>query len=532
MRAPLPSVRTALFAATLCVLAAAVPGGAAAQQLAPYGPAVMARFPDPPRVPDTPGLQPGRDRWTDNDEMAAALRALAGPGVRLLELGRTEGGHPLQALHFSRAAGRPVALLIGQQHGNEPAGGEAMLAIARQLADARSPLAAVLDRLDVVVMPRANPDGVALVRRTNAAGLDLNRDHLLLRTAEAQALADLARELRPVLVIDAHEHIALGRYMNKFGGIKGHDLLVQYATVPNMPAALTQMAETAFRLPLLAALDREGITHEWYYTNPTDPSELRLTMGGIRADLARNASGLRHAVSFLLESRGFDLHRLHAARRVHTHVVAVTSLLQSAAAMGDALRARRDAIDAEVAAMACRGEVVIDAAPTRERREIVLLDADTGADRRVPVEWDSALAIQPRLMRARPCGYLLAPDAADAAARLRRIGLEVHTLPAGFALAVERYRETSRGEGERQDTLGRVRDARAVLRVTVALEAQTLEAPAGSFYVPLDQPLAHLAVAALEPDTQDSWFANHLLARLDAVQRVMKPVERAEPKRP
>jgi hypothetical protein len=37
----------------------------------------------------------------------------------------------------------------------------------------------------------------------------------------------------------------------------------------------------------------------------------------------------------------------------------------------------------------------------------------------------------------------------------------------------------------------------------------------------LDQPLAHLATAALEPDTAGSWYAHRLLPRLDAVQRVM-----------
>ena len=47
--------------------------------------------------------------------------------------------------------------------------------------------------------------------------------------------------------------------------------------------------------------------------------------------------------------------------------------------------------------------------------------------------------------------------------------------------------------------------------------------PAGSFYVPLNQPRANLAVAALEPDTQNSFFANHLIEELDSVARIMAP---------
>ena len=49
--------------------------------------------------------------------------------------------------------------LIGQQHGNEPAGGEAMLALAAALSSGE--LAPLLDRLSVVIVPRSNPDGAA-----------------------------------------------------------------------------------------------------------------------------------------------------------------------------------------------------------------------------------------------------------------------------------------------------------------------------------------------------------------------------------
>lgn len=507
------------------LLALGTLAAASAQPAPPYGPAVADRFPPPAVRYDVPGLQPGRPDWTHNDELASALRALAGRGAAtLVEAGRTETGQPLLALHFSRGAGRPVALLLGQQHGNEPAGAEALLAVAQRLADARDPLAAVLERIDVLVLPRANPDGAALNRRTNAAGLDINRDHLLLRTREAEAVTALVRQWRPVLVVDAHEHIALGRYMPKFGAIKAHDLLIQYATTPNLPPALTEVAEAGFRQPLLQALARAGLTSEWYYTTPTNPEDRLLTMGGLQADLARNAGGLRHAISFLLESRGFDLHRLHAERRVHSHVVAVTSLLTSAAAQADVLRALRDRINAEVAALACRGELVLDAAPRREPRTMTMLDPETGADKPVAVEWASALQIEPRLVRMRPCGYWLAPEAGAVAERLGRLGLVVQRLPAAQVLRVERYRVLAQGEGERRDTLGRVADPTTVRRVQVALEPATLDAPAGSFLVMLDQPLAHLATAALEPDTAGSWYAHQLVADLAQLARVLEPV--------
>jgi len=39
--------------------------------------------------------------------------------------------------------------------------------------------------------------------------------------------------------------------------------------------------------------------------------------------------------------------------------------------------------------------------------------------------------------------------------------------------------------------------------------------------VPLNQSLANVAIAALEPDTQSSFFANHIIAGLNDVARSM-----------
>ena len=54
-----------------------------------------------------------------------------------------------------------------------------------------------------------------------------------------------------------------------------------------------------------------------------------------------------------------------------------------------------------------------------------------------------------------------------------------------------------------------------------APRTRTIDVPAGSYYVPLNQPLANLAVAALEPDTQSSYFANRLIHQLGDTARVM-----------
>ncbi|HEV8311520.1 MAG TPA: M14 family metallopeptidase [Burkholderiaceae bacterium] len=500
----------------------------------PYSEAVAARFPDPAVSYDTPGLQPMHDAFTSNAELSSALHRLAATSsprmtIALLPLGASQRGVPLEALVFTREpdgspaalarSGRPTVLLVGQQHGDEPAGSEALLVIAQHIGD--GPLASLLDRINVIVLPRANPDGADAKTRVSANGIDINRDHLLLRTPEAQAQAKLVREYRPQVVVDAHEYTANGRFAQKFGGVPRFDAMAQYATTANLPPELTRLSEEAFRRPMLKSLADEGLTVEWYHTTSTDLADKKVSMGGVQPDTARNVQGLKNAISLLIETRGIGIGRLHLKRRVHTQVVAASSVLRSAARQADALLAARRSADAEVAAQACRGEAIVEAGATSEQRDLVVLDPVSGADKSLPLVWDSSLTLRVLKSRPRPCGYWLGADAEDAVRTLRELGVNVQRLGAAQTLSAERWRETARSEGARQDVRGTIADAGgAVIRVQVALAPQPLAAPPSSYYVSLEQPLANLAIAALEPDTQNSFFANRLLRSLDDAARV------------
>jgi hypothetical protein len=324
-----------------------------------------------------------------------------------------------------------------------------------------------------------------------------------------------------VVVVDAHEHTVLGRYLEKFRAVQRHDMLLQYAMTPNLPPALARASEMWFREPLLRALARESLTSEWYYTNPTTPGNRRISMGGVMPDTGRNVNGLKNTVSILLESRGVGIGHLHFTRRVHSHVVALRSVLASAARHADGLLELQRTADAEVVASACRGDAVLLAAQTPERRQLLFIDPASGADKAIDVEWFSSLELRTLLQRPRPCGYWLAADAMDAVRRLEALGVAVQRLAGPTLLLAEAYREASLADGRRDDVRGSIDDPAAIAKVQVTLEAQAhFVAPAGSFYVPLNQPMANLVLAALEPDTQNSYFANRLLSRLDQVMRV------------
>ncbi len=498
----------------------------------PYSAAVAARFPDPPVDYATPAFQDARTGFTTNAEVQTLLRSLATPGeaagqpsVTVLSLGSSQNGVPIEALLFSRVgdlaqrAARPTVLLVGQQHGDEPAGSEALLVIAQELA--RGPLIRLLDRINVIVLPRANPDGAQDGRRVTASGIDANRDHLLLRTPEAQAQAQLVREYQPMVVIDAHEYTVVGRYLEKFGTVQRFDALVQYAMTANLPPFISKAAEEWFREPLLAGLKEQGLTAEWYYTTSTDLQDKKISMGGTQPDTGRNVNGLKNAVSILIETRGVGIGRLHLKRRVHTHVTAMRSVLQSAHARAPDLLKLRQFVDNDVSLQACRGEVVVEAAPTPTEYTLLMLDPVSGADKPLAVAWDSALELRPLKTRARPCGYWLAADQQDAVARLRSLGVQVRRITENGVARGETYTETAREEGARLDVRGTIADAAPLLRLQVQLVPALIDVPVGSFYVPLDQPLANLVVAALEPDTQNSYVANRIVRDLAAQVRVL-----------
>ncbi|WP_418134668.1 M14 family metallopeptidase [Acidovorax carolinensis] len=533
--APLGQVRENVVVTPLQSSAPAPAAADSAASVAPYGPAVAARFAEPPTQYSTPGLGPERRSFTTNAELGQWLRNMASAAPRgpttasVLSLGASQQGEPILGLLLTRAKGtdlasletngRSTVVLIGQQHGDEPASSEALLVIARELAQGL--LEPLLDRINVVVIPRANPDGAASGNRTTASGVDMNRDHLLLQTPEAQALARVVRDYRPIVVLDAHEFTVVGRYLQKFNAIQRYDALLQYTTTANYPEFLTKASQEWFHQPMLGALQSQGLTSDWYYTTSTQPDDRRISMGGAQPDTGRNVNGLKNSVSLLVETRGVGLGRMHLQRRVHTQVTAITSALRSAAERATNLEQVRSFVARDTASQACKGQVVIEAQATPTQRELTMLDPETGADRILKVDWNSSLTLQPVKTRARPCGYWLAASATTAVERLQLLGVQVLRIAENGGVLADTYNETARETTERADVRGTVAGSAGTIRIQVTPVRRAIDVPAGSFYVPLNQGLANLAVAALEPDTQSSYFANRLIGDLASTARVM-----------
>jgi hypothetical protein len=506
-------------------------------------PAVAARFPEPAVSFATPAFEPGRTTFTSNDELGAILHGLARGAaigehtseVGVIPLGVSQLGAPIEAIAFTRPAPpgavagtsiapasaprRPTVVILAAQHGDEPAGTEALIVVAQELAGGR--LAGVLDRVDVVLVPRANPDAANAFARAAADGTDINRDHLLLRTPEARALTKLVAEIAPAVVLDLHEYPVGGAFTTKFAAVQRFDALLQYATTANMAPFVTRAAEEWFRQPLVASLKGAGLSSDWYATTSNDPADRTFAMGGVGPQIGRNAYGLRNAVSLLVESRGGGLGRTDLKRRVQTQVVATTSVLTSAAGHAADLVKLRQFVDRETASLACKGEVVVDATTTPSEYAYSMIDSPSGEIRRLTVAWESALQLRVLKSRPRPCGYWLAAAETEAVQRLRLLGIDVQQLDELGEVRGETYRENAR------ETIGGASPASAAANAgaTTRLRVQTLPAlldvAAGGYYVSLEQPLANLAVAVLEPEAPSSFAANGVIASVGGEARIL-----------
>jgi hypothetical protein len=486
--------------------APATPAPAPAPVPAPAAAGLASRFPEPAVSYRTPAFLPGRSALTSAAEAQRLLQGLArdhGTVVRLVKLGEGAAGLPIEALLFSRSAqatpeslrasGRATVVLHGPQRAEAPAATEALLVLAQELAQGR--LQAVLDKVNVIVWAQVPAAG------TSAAG-----DHLLLKTPQAEALARLVREYQPQVLVEVGEYLPSSEFSLRFAAVERHDAMLQYAATGNLAPFITKAAEEWFRQPMAAALQQQGLSAEWHYEVAPEGVDRRLVMGSPRADNSRNVQGLKNVVSLAVESRGeASGGRVHLKRRVHTLVTALGAVLQGASDRGADLLKIRQYVDAEVSAQACKGTVVVEAELSPGEHRLLMLDAATGAEKSATVAWDSALALRERV-RPRPCGYWLDASQSAAVAKLRLLGVRVEQVQSKGVVQGDTFAEPANGrEGARE----------------VKPVAALLDLAPGGYYVPMSQPLAHVAAAALEPDTPFSYWAGGLVTDVSKTARVM-----------
>jgi hypothetical protein len=173
-------------------------------------------------IPEELRTHAERSGWTELTPHAEVVRfynelARLSPDARLMEIGTSREGRPIQLVTLSRpavaepweahASGKPIYFIGAQVHGDEPAGKEGLMLFARELA-----FGSATDLLDDVVflfIPQINPDAAEAGQRgtrANPAGYNVNRDYSRLVNPESRTMVTkVFNPWRPHVMVDAHE---------------------------------------------------------------------------------------------------------------------------------------------------------------------------------------------------------------------------------------------------------------------------------------------------------------------------------------
>lgn len=423
---------------------AAVAALAAVLLALPLLPSSPAQAGSPPRT----GFETsGGARWTSETEERDFLAAVdaVSERVRVERIATTERDRPVRLVRVGSPAPERASevrrgnsvLLICSQHGDEPSGREACLSTVRDLAYAQDRATRrFLERTNVLIVPTANPDGRAADTRGNSDGVDINRDHIALKTAEGRGLAAVLRDYRPDTVYDLHEYGATVPYYMK-------DLLSLWPRNLNTARAVHHESRALADEFVRPAAEKRGFRTGVYgiWTDPVTGDPIKQVAGDGQERILRNTAGVKNSVGLLVETRVDPLTEAEKADPVLNNRRRVSSQLSGLAgafAFADEHRGRIEAATtaARLAGYADRGPVYLGGA-------------------------DNDPAGEGEIVRNPPCGYRL--DAAQFAEVKDELALHgVRSQPDGDAVLV-RLRQPMRA------LVPLLLDRRAQYHLTVAM---------------------------------------------------------------
>lgn len=257
----------------------------------------------------TPLERAAHTRISSSAEISAYLAALVArhPDRAALDVaGRSVQGRPLEVLRLARDEPTDVprlkVMIIGTQHGAaEPAGGEALLVLAREILEGeRSPL---LADLEILLVPNANPDGRDLGRRANANGVNINTDFVLVSQPETRLLKEIVVRYAPDALLDSHESAVLKRKtLAREGYLTDFNAQFEYSNNPAVPRALRTFALQEILPALTASVTAGGLPAHRYIGEITSLRQ-PITHGGLTLRNFRNTAGLSGALSLLVETK-------------------------------------------------------------------------------------------------------------------------------------------------------------------------------------------------------------------------------------
>ena len=383
-----------------------------------------------------------------------------------------------------RANGKATVLHQAQIHGNEPAAGEGALSLATALAGGHlkdGNGGDILDTLNIMIIPRINPDGSKEFQRANTAnGINMNRDYLVVKSSEVEMVLRAYNAFLPDVAIDAHEWTP-----NTMSGTGVFDDLQLWSagSLNNDPAMLNtsiEMMETVF-----TAAEAQGIRPYFYQGN--------ITFGAGSNSIGPWYYGLRGTYGFCVETRGIGIGWKNFARRVFSQYIASESFIQYTAAHAQELRANAQAERERIAKL---GETYNDSDKLTlqhksrtysksYRRPTVNVDANKITKPNAtatPIIYDVA-----GRTRTRPTAYVLKAGTSRLSTVLSTLdkhGIRYIQLKEDKILPVQQYSGSGSSASLRSET--------------------SVTFKAGSYVFPMNQETGNILAMLMEPDVNDT----------------------------
>jgi hypothetical protein len=428
-----------------------------------------------------------------------------------------------------RSSGKPVVLIVNNVHGGEVAGKDASMEIMRDLV--MGDLRPLLDDVVVLNVPTINPDGAEVRRRTNEEGFDLNRDYLKLESQEIHALVTMViNEWNPDIHIDTHH-----------GGSAPYTLTYQTNMNPAGDPELVRFGNERILARVREALRSENYDGFWY----TGPGQVDGVDGWVPTSVEPRKqhvySTLANMVGFLYESPS-STHRVvdNGARvvevppaeryrhQVRGQYIGQREAILFAAEHGGELK--RLIGRAEARAIEVGNDDSDDDQIPIEYRQVNKGNEDfwvrSGGRGPGPVEYELVnrpvfTRFEPTRTATRPWGYLIPPGQAKTIPLLMQHEITVKQLTASAIVNAEVYYAK-----EVRNT--QYFQAHYLKAVDAEKREETVEVPAGSFFVPSGQPKSNLLSYLLEPETNDNLIT---WGFLDNVLQVTPSAEEQETRR-
>lgn len=425
------------------------------------------------------------------------------------------------------AAGRTRVYVQANIHAGEVEGKEAVQALLRRFAAGQH--RAWLDSLVVLIAPIFNADGNERIsvlnrtrqngpfggvgERTNAQGLDLNRDHMKLESPEARSLAGLLQAYDPHLVVDLH---------TTNGTPHAYHLTYAPPLHPDTDPGIVTLLRERWLPEMTRRMREEHGFHTYYYGNAYKPrgGEYGWYTFDYRPRFNTNYAGVRNRFAILSETYAY----VSFEERVRANVAFVEEILDFAARHAGAIA--RTAREAD--ARDLRGRRLALRAELERGNEVEILMGQMEprlsqfSGREYLARTDS---VRPERMRDYttfaatelervPAAYYVPAELDGVANLLTLHGVRVVPLETDRRVTAQRFRVDSTRVAAREFQGHRERE---VFGEWVSTE---VDLPSGTLEVPMDQPLARLVFHLLEPRAPDGVVNWNML---DAV------LEEAEP---